>query len=548
MQYHYHPLFTCILMLGYSEQNILLKNLGKIQFSQQEYEIQINLEIDKFYQISNLIIECKNELLETCNKFDNPNCMDNTGLIDYIQNYTTKNINKIRYLNRIKRFEPISLIVVGGITVMSAISAYAMHVRTLKQMKTALKTENELLQSSMATIRNEMDIHKDMMTDIENLMRDFSQNITMNMNNNNKLTFIILNLILIMHEHDNYYNKIKEFYLGNLEESFFSIIDLEDLTKCIEKINNNELNPNNLRIPEIKSKADIKFIKIEPKTNINHTYISLKLPILYGETYDLYDLIPIPTTINNELNILNINYTKFIRVNDEIHILNLDAFSFLCNNTDTMTICNSILNTSTTPNKCLKHLIINNDDKYCFYKPIEPKPYFIRISDDKLFIYTNKPIKINVACKNSFHNEADLIESTEIIFSKSCSSHKIIPEYYYKDKTKIKLNTSISIFYPKISMQDIQLNKWISNVTIIEKNEIHLIKLREKFQKIQTQLVENAKRIDEIDTSNIFTKIWNYVANFISESLTKIIIYAIIFIIIFILSILLIWKLIGIIF
>lgn len=88
----------------------------------------------------------------------------------------------------------------------------------------------------------------------------------------------MLNLIVIIHEHDNYFNRIKQFYLGNLKQRFFSIIDLNFLTDSIREINM-KLHAENLRIPELKTQSDI--IKLESKMNNVNQYISLLKYIAY---------------------------------------------------------------------------------------------------------------------------------------------------------------------------------------------------------------------------------------------------------------------------
>lgn len=210
----------------HSNQKTIIKNLGLLQYSQQEWEIQIDLELDKFFMITDLIQECRNEATELCKKLKDSNCIKNIEIINNMQIKTRKNIYEVKFLQRPKRFEPITgIIIIAGITVMSLISAFAMQQHALNEMKETLKQENELLQKSLDNIRNELNLHEKIIGEVEKLILDYSKNVTSNINLNNKLNNIILNLIVIIHEHDNYFNRIKQFYLGNLKQRFFSIID-----------------------------------------------------------------------------------------------------------------------------------------------------------------------------------------------------------------------------------------------------------------------------------------------------------------------------------
>lgn len=338
-------LLTLSLITMQSNQKTVIKNLGLLQYSQQEWEIQIDLELDKFFMITDLIRECRQEATKLCKKLEDSNCKKNIEIINNMQINTRKNIHEVRFLQRSKRFEPvIGMIVIAGITVMSFLSTFAMQQHALSEMKDTLKQENELLQKSLNNIRNELNLHEKMIGEVEKLIKDYSEKIISNININNKLNSIMLNLIVIIHEHDNYFNRIKQFYLGNIKQRFFSIIDLKLLTDTIREINV-KLSAENLRIPELKTQSDIEFIKLESKINKMNQYISLRFPILYGKTYNLFEIIPVPTLLNDELNILNINAFKYIKARREIMILDESIFSNACNKTKAMTICNSIMET-----------------------------------------------------------------------------------------------------------------------------------------------------------------------------------------------------------
>lgn len=535
----------------HSNQKTIIKNLGLLQYSQQEWEIQIDLELDKFFMITELIQECRNEATELCKKLKDSNCIKNIEIINNMQIKTRKNIYEVKFLQRPKRFEPITgIIIIAGITVMSLISAFAMQQHALNEMKETLKQENELLQKSLDNIRNELNLHEKIIGEVEKLIQDYSKNVTSNINLNNKLNNIMLNLIVIIHEHDNYFNRIKQFYLGNLKQRFFSIIDLKLLTDTIREINI-KLNAENLRIPELKTQSDIEFIKLDSKINNIDQYISLRFPILYGKTYNLFEMIPVPTLLNDELNILNMDAFKYIRAQKEIMILDESIFSNVCNRTKAVTICNSIMESGVKqPNTCEKLLIETNSDNECFYKPIENKQYFIRTSDEELFIYTNTTINIDLTCANITQNELKLKGSREILFPRTCLPYKFIPEFYFKGETKTKLGSSKFILHTEINLYDIESNKWIENVTIIEKYQIHLIKLKSIYKETQVAVRDNRQKIEKIKikTTNIFTEIWETVKNFISETIIKYTIIIILVILGIIILLKIISKLIGIIF
>lgn len=519
-----------------SIENALIRPRGNLQFTQQEWEIVIDLNLEQYFHITYLILECKNDLTKICERLKDVYCQSNIDTINGIQINTRRNINEIKFLRRSKRFIFIPVLM-GGVSIMSFLSALNTRERALLEIKRELRESNKLIDHGLKNTQKILNVHEKIIEDNEKLNYERDMNISRVLGEQININKIMINLIFIMREHDNYFNRLKQFFLGNIREKFLSIIDIDDISKTIDKINS-ELFNFNLKIPEIKYNYDIEIIKIDSSSNVTHTNISLKFPILYGKTYEFFELIPVPTMINDELSILYSNTIYFIRDNENIQILNMDQFPSLCKTARGLTICNSAMEkTLGKPNECEKNYILYHSDLKCFYKPIDSNNYFIKNSDHSLYIYVHTPIKLMLHCDGNT-KELEINKSREIAYLKTCSNFHFSPQNYLNQSTISKINAQNLLNYPKIQIYDMNTEQWISNISIIEQNQIHLIPLKQRLENIGSDLHRQGERIDKIELTpkieNFTDKIGHWIEKFITKPIIKNIAYLLIFILIII--------------
>lgn len=150
------------------------------------------------------------------------------------------------------------------------------------------------------------------------------------------------------------------------------------------------------------------------------------------------------------------------------------------------------------PNQCENELITQKSDKFCNYKPIADKRYFIRTSDQSIYVFTREPLKIEINCIGSSENNTKTIESGEIQFSRICAPRKFDSKHIFDGTTISNLNVPEYLTYPKLEYFNVLSKEWTKDISIIEKNQIALIKMDNKMVKIIKESERNKVKIEEV--------------------------------------------------
>lgn len=152
-----------------------------------------------------------------------------------------------------------------------------------------------------------------------------------------------------------------------------SILPLEDLKMQIEKIKllrHLNIAPDDLNISEVQ-----KLIKVDCTVEKNKILFFLSFPINYDTTFELYHLMPLPTTQNNTYVAIIPNNNYFLKSRNVVKTLNGPCVlgnPFYCSQT----------NVNINNNKCEQQVLLNGSTKQCEYVQLEvPENYLEFIPD-----------------------------------------------------------------------------------------------------------------------------------------------------------------------
>lgn len=123
----------------------------------------------------------------------------------------------------------------------------------------------------------------------------------------------ILNTIIFsIFEHEKYQSKLNLIYANQLNDRLFEIIDFRNLSKMIQVVNKNDLN-SELFIPNFNTIGNNKFIRSFSQLSESYLTIFIHFPVLYKKTWNIWNIVPIPTWHKNILLVMNESRAEIIR-------------------------------------------------------------------------------------------------------------------------------------------------------------------------------------------------------------------------------------------
>lgn len=302
--------------------------------------------------------------------------------------------------------------------------------------------------------------------------------------------------------------KMEAFFSQNLKSEIFSIIDIDQFEKKIEKIKL-ELDEQHM-LPPVTTTDLVQVSKVHTIHNMSHLAIVIKIPLLQLQSLEIKEFFPVPFTKMNRTFLLNLESEIFTGNNEEIYIIPKTALEN-CILFPNMTICNSMVKRMfTDPTLCVSQLLYHENDDNCTTHEIVKKNHFIKISNKSLYCYIVEPITLRLLCAD----ESILFNMThsEIIsYSEFCEfgeysndTHDVMT--LYSEETEIDMIPEIHVYN--------ETSQWFTNISILTSDELQLLKLRQESKVLEDTLNKFKKEILEIKKETIWDSLSCYWKDF----------------------------------
>lgn len=356
---------------------------------------------------------------------------------------------------------------------------------------------------------------------VTSILNDKLFNLTRLVKNDQLFNNIMNTIIFSILEHRKYQNQLNLVYANQLNDRLFEIIDFRNLSGMIREVNENILGAD-LFISDLTSIKNNTFIRSFSRINESHLTIFVHFPVLYKNTWTIWNFIPIPFWDKKNLLVMNESRTEFIRNGSMNYHLKNESKNRYCLKRENQMICNSFVRDGLTEiSECISGSLVKKSDSYCLYNQTIPGNYFYEISDVLVYAFIVKPIEISIQCPNG-ENVIQLIRSQYFGIESDCIIFK---------KSNLHLNRT------KLMTIDILVNSLRPNISIGVGNEppqrekIAIFKEHgQAFDKIYNDLSNlndnitfqrnRINQITEADTS-FFGDIWHSIKFFFSNVISR---------------------------
>lgn len=473
------------LVLISCEKKIIKKYQSNIYFHEGNELISIKINTEPYFEDIIQFAQCINELEKTCHKLPK-----NDSCTAIVSNYRgeikqmNKNANYVKEEQKHRRKRSINDEIgsifehVAGLPIYTLLynppDNWSRKTRSADQelLKQHLEDEKLVIEE-----RQKMEALKDIYYDLRE------------------------ELALRSRKHYEQTNVFRNIFSHNIKNSIFEILDMEIFKNKIENISQSY---ENITLPTKNPLELIQICTIHTKKEDSHINIFIEIPLVLNESFQHFEIIPIPFKKGNKTQILDLDSFQYLQ-KDEIHKKIDKQHIDKCKRAMNITLCDAYIKTRLSePINCELSLIYNSDCELTEFKTIDNENYLMYTSPTSLYVSTLKPMNLYISCIDSFiqHN---ITNDIEITFDKDCDIFTI-------DTSKITLNsTSIEIdltwHSPNLTLHDIN-NTYIYNYTIIDKYNIRILDRINELQKI-IAISEN-ERIKE-DESEITW--WTIITN-----------------------------------
>lgn len=489
----------------------ITKSTGALHFYDNEHVLKFELNLKNYYSNAKTIRNFTILLEKKCEENPNlANCKFFHGKLSEIADYAIKETRYLQ-LSRSKReifCAAIALCSMLAITITTAITAFFVGAATAGnaqkewieqhniQHNTTLKQfdhdENSIYIFNKTTYA---------IFDDANAMRS-------NFTEAQFITQIVESTLLIIDRHNRETDRFLNALGNGLKEKFFSIIDV---TTFRDSLRESKIDSTILSLHP----KDIMRLSILESEIVNDTIlISVHIPIITNEKFDLIYLIPIPIKRDGFNFILNIDAKHIIKNDTKISEISLATLA-QCMQAANLIVCNSLLWDQIMPiNNCIDSIIKNSMSKaVCTYKKLANKTQMMKISDESIYVHIMDPILIKISCGQQ-SKIINITESMEIFHKKNCKLFN--PKSRQNQDTHttvIKINAEYTT--PKFEIFE---NKtWSNNVLFLNQYNNEMKNLFREFRQNEMEFKQRSKlmNVSESTSFSLFPNLFENMTAFV---------------------------------
>lgn len=320
--------------------------------------------------MANLIKICIKNLTLVCEKINSPLCDFFISESFKFNNRVAADIRAFQIFSRQKRVIP--LLVVGGVTTLGLLAFMAANRRAIKNLSTQINKNIETLKCTINTTQDSFDTQQNMIKELDEKINRIGNKLNEYMESPDvfkKQSTILLVMLYLMRKHDNMHNRLANYFLGNHKRKPFSVIDFNDFLGKVGKINKKLFSVDRTAsLPTFNNQNTTYLIRFSHVNIGNELSIMLDIPIMRGDKFKLFEMIPIPfkDCFMGGLSIINADSTFYLQRGQTFFVLNeTDLFS-TCEYTSEVTICDiSLESMLLPPNGCSETLLLNGSSNNC---------------------------------------------------------------------------------------------------------------------------------------------------------------------------------------
>lgn len=401
------------------DKEYLLKPMGDLYFSDTQYTLKFDLNLDSYYSNAKLLHLNTLKLEEKCTQKNNSILYDCTYFHENLRNVSNQALREVNYIkssvktNRDKR-EIILALALCGTAIFAAVTAFIAGMAVASSIQKDLVDQSNL-QHNVTQKQFEADEKFLKMNNKSTNVLAAGMHQATDAQYINQLLFSFL-LALDKHHRDT--NKYFNILNGDLKSEFFKIIDISTFQETIQSIEFKEIR--NSPVFSLKAQDLIKMSILEAE-HLNDTIrINVHIPLTSKEKLKLYVFTPIPIRKDGNTFILNSN-SKYIVRNKTVDVEIPATVLAMCTQFSKLTICDEIPSYGLLPiDDCLNALISNrNAHTLCTYRSLPHKNQIIEISKELLYVYITNPMAVKVSCGKD-QTIYNLTQSAELNFDKHC--------------------------------------------------------------------------------------------------------------------------------
>lgn len=324
--------FTKIL----GEKTGITYELGRIHFTDREWQMKYNLNMTHYYETSKIMENCTDQISRICESIENRYCqhffLRSTQFLETVK----FDDRQLEVHGRSKRFFFVVFIpFLVGVTVMSLLASLATDKKALQIVKGELDANLDMLKEAISTTKNLMDTHEKMMHDLESGIKninDLLNKLNDKVNRNQYLNNLLFTISFAMIDHNKNQKKLLDLFNGDAEKNVFNVVDCSQFVREIKSANK-KLSSTNFTLAPITIDR-VKFLTATIKQSDDMISILLRVPIVQKFENIIYEFTPIPFKYENQLHILDMEPTTYFTHNNGSKIL------FAASNMDCKTIRN----------------------------------------------------------------------------------------------------------------------------------------------------------------------------------------------------------------
>lgn len=486
------------------------KDAGYLHLTEQKWEIQHSLNLTEYMETTEVLKQCIDTLNNVCKDGINPLC-------SYFQR-STANINteimidssKLKKLSRPKRFL-MTIPIILGISIVSLWAGMLLKSSAIKTIRDEIHGNLEIIQQAANISMSSFHLMEEITKANDRNLQEFHDAINNNTKNlNSQMRFFnAINVISFSTQsHEKMQIKLNDIYYGDLDSRLFEIIDFQEFSNTVEKIN--KLLEPDLSLPNIITMSRNKFIKTYTDYNSTHLTVSVDLPVIRKRGYRMFEFVPLPIEENGKVYILDMptityykNDSKFLRFPEN------DTKNLLCKTQDGTTICNSFLEDyNANISNCMTNLLKpKSSDEGCVYKEIPKQNYFIRLTEGIVYLHLIYPIRVIVDCRGRVF-AMTVTTSGKIYLATSCEIHKYSDYTHYGGE---KQSTMKSLEHAETELNLFNTTdgyKKLSYLPVWDKYSHQFVEAKARFIRLQNATELQSEKIDE-DSNSITSEIFD---------------------------------------
>lgn len=441
------------------EKTIIKKYQSDFHDGNERIKIKINTE--PYFDDIKMFEQCINELEKTCHKLPK-----NNSCIAIVSNYRGELVQMNKNANYVKEEQKYrkkrSLQEVGSIfDHVAGLPIYTLLYnppdnwsRKTRSPDQELMKKHLIDEKSVIEERKKLDELKDVYYDLRE------------------------ELALRSRKHHEQTNIFRNIFSYNIKNSIFEIFDIETFK---EKISNITKSSKNMTLPTTNPIDLIQLSTIQTKKEDSNIIIYIEIPLVFNESFQHFEVIPIPFRRDNKTQILNLNSFQYLHRNDVHKIIDKQHID-KCKRAMNITLCDAyIKSTLTEPIDCELSLIYNSNCELTEHKIIHNENYLMYTSATSLYVSTLKPMNLYISCIDSI-TEYNITNDTEITFSEDCDIFTINTTQILLNSTSIEIDLTWQS--PNFTLHDKNMNNYTYNYTIIDKYDIRILDRINELQKI----------------------------------------------------------------